>query len=173
MNFALLRKIRIGVSLLIFILFTVIYLDLSGLVVQKISNYVTYLQFIPSILKFISIISVAATGFIIVIAITFLFGRVYCSSICPMGTLQDIISYISRKLNKKKYFRLKKGYKILRYSVLAGAVVSFFSGSLLVINALDPFSNTGKIFTNLFRPILILINNFTAFTLGKLNVYSL
>src|ERR1035437_4758788 len=146
MNLAHLRKIRIGVSLLIFILFILIYLDLSGLAVQKLSNYVTYLQFIPSILKFISLIGVAATGFIVVIAFTFLFGRVYCSSICPMGTLQDIISLISRKLNKKKYFRLKNGYEILRYSLLAGAVISFFSGSLILINLLDPFSNTGKIF---------------------------
>lgn len=168
-----LKKIRIGVSLLIFILFTVLYLDLSGIMVQKLYNYVTYLQFIPSILKFISIISFFATGFIIVIVFTLLFGRVYCSSVCPMGTLQDIISFISRKLNKKKYFVLKKGYKILKYSILAGAAVSFFSGSLILINLLDPFSNTGKIFTNLFRPILILVNNFAAFTFGKLHIYSI
>ena len=76
-----------------------------------------------------------------------------------MGTLQDIISFISKKLNKKKYFKLKKGYMILRYSVLAGTVVSFIAGSLLLLNVLDPFSNTGKIFSNLFRPILILVNN--------------
>jgi ferredoxin len=173
MNLAHLKKIRIGVSLLIFILFTIIYLDLSGLAVQKLTNYVTYLQFIPSILKFFSIISIAAIGFIVVTAFTFLFGRVYCSSICPMGTLQDIIFFISKKLNKKKYFNLKKGYKVLRYTVLTGAVVSFFSGSLILINFLDPFSNTGKIFTNIFRPVLILVNNFAAFTLGKLNIYSL
>ena len=171
MNFALLRKIRIAVSLLLFVLFTVIYLDLSGIVAQKLYNYVTYLQFIPSILKFISIIGISATGFIVVIAFTFMFGRVYCSSVCPMGTLQDIISFISRKLNKKKHFRLKKGYKILRYSLLGASIISFFSGSLILINLLDPFSNTGKIFTNLARPILILVNNFTSFTLGKLNVY--
>jgi len=173
MNFALLRKIRIGVSLLIFILFTVIYLDLSGIVVQKLYNYVTYLQFIPSILKFISITSIAATGFIVVIAFTFIFGRVYCSSVCPMGTLQDIISFISKKLNKKKYFVFKKGYKILKYSLLGVSVISLLSGSLILINLLDPFSNTGKIFSNLLRPMLILVNNFTAFTLGKLNIYSI
>ena len=118
------KKIRIGVSLIFFILFTVIYLDLSGLAVQKLYNYLTYLQFIPSILKFLSILSISATGFIIVIAITLLFGRVYCSSICPMGTLQDIISFISNKLNKKKFFRMKKGYKIFRYSVLGVSVIS-------------------------------------------------
>jgi ferredoxin len=166
-----LKKIRIGVSLLFFILFTVIYVDLSGVAVQKLNNYLTYLQFIPSILKFISILSIAATGFVVVIVFTFLFGRVYCSSICPMGTLQDIISFISKKLNKKKYFKIKKGYKILRYSFLGVSVISLLSGSIILLNFLDPFSNTGKIFTNLFRPILILANNFTAFTLGKLNVY--
>jgi polyferredoxin len=168
---AQLKKIRIGVSLIFFILFTVIYLDLSGLAVQKLYNYLNYLQFIPSILKFLSILSISATGFIIVIAITLLFGRVYCSSICPMGTLQDIISFISNKLNKKKFFRMKKGYKILRYSVLGVSVISLLSGSIILLNVLDPFSNSGKIFTNLFRPVLVLANNFAAFSLGKLNVY--
>jgi ferredoxin len=166
-----LKKIRIGVSLLFFILFTVVFLDLSGVAVQKLYNYLNYFQFIPSILKFISILSIASAGFVVVMALTFLFGRVYCSSICPMGTLQDIISFISRKLDKKKYFRLMKGYNILRYSVLAGTIVSFLTGSLILLNLLDPFSNTGKIFTNLFRPIMIFVNNFAAFSLGKFNVY--
>jgi ferredoxin len=166
-----LKKIRTGVSLLFFILFTVIYLDLSGLAVQKLYNYLTYLQFIPSIIKFASLISLLSTGFLVVIVFTFLFGRVYCSSVCPMGTLQDIISFIARKLNKKKYFKVQKGYSILRYSVLAGAIISIFAGSIILINFLDPFSNTGKVFTNLFRPVIILINNFAAFGLGKINVY--
>ncbi|MDR3609247.1 MAG: 4Fe-4S dicluster domain-containing protein [Ignavibacteriaceae bacterium] len=173
MNSALLKKIRIGVSALFFILFTFAYLDLSGFAVQKLSVYVTYLQFIPSILKLLSIISIAATGFIIVTVLTFLFGRVYCSSICPMGTLQDIISFFARKLNNKKYFRLNKEYKFLKYSLLAVTVISFFSGSLIIIDLLDPYSNTGKIFSNLFRPVLILVNNFIAFTFGKANIYFL
>ena len=168
-----LKKIRIGVSLLFFILFTVIYLDLSGLAVQKLYNYLSYLQFIPSILKFISILGISATGFIVVIIFTLLFGRVYCSSVCPMGTLQDIISFISKKLNKNKYFKIKKGYEILRYSLLGVSIISLLSGSMILLNVLDPFSNSGKIFTNLFRPMLILVNNIAAFTLGKLNIYLL
>lgn len=90
-----------------------------------------------------------------------------------MGTLQDIISFISKKLNKKKYFKIKKGYEILRYSLLGVSIISLLSGSMILLNVLDPFSNSGKIFTNLFRPMLILVNNFAAFTLGKLNIYLL
>jgi ferredoxin len=173
MKLAHLKKIRIGVSVLLFVLFTIIYLDLSGLAVQKLSNYVTFLQFVPSLLKIFSIFSISALGFVIVIALTILFGRVYCSSICPMGTLQDIISYFSKRLNKKKYFKLKSAYKILRYSILSGTIISLFSGSIIILNLLDPYSNTGKIFSNLFRPITGLINNSAAFTLGKLNIYLL
>jgi ferredoxin len=168
-----LKKIRTGVSLLLFILFCVVYLDLSGSAVQKLYNYLNYLQFIPSVLKFITATSIAAAGFLFVTILTFLFGRIYCSSICPLGTLQDIISFISRKLDKKKYFGIKNSYGILRYSVLGVSVISLFTGSLIFLTLLDPFSNTGKIFTNLFRPVLILLNNFTAFSLGKLNIYSL
>lgn len=31
------------------------------------------------------------------VAVTFVFGRIYCSVICPLGVMQDIVSYFSGK----------------------------------------------------------------------------
>jgi len=171
MNLAHLKKIRIGVSLLFFLLFGIVYLDLSGNISPKLSPVIVYLQFIPSVLKFLSLLSISALGFLVVIVLTLLFGRVYCSSICPMGTLQDIISYFSKAINKKRSFRKTGEFRILRYSILAITIIIFLSGSMILLNLLDPFSNSGKIFTNLIRPILIQINNLTAYALTRLNIY--
>jgi ferredoxin len=171
MNLAHLKKIRIGVSLLFFLLFGIVYLDLSGNISPKLSPVIVYLQFIPSVLKFLSLLSISALGFLIVVVLTLLFGRIYCSSICPMGTLQDIISYFSKAINKKRYFRKTGEFRILRYSILAITIIIFLSGSMILLNLLDPFSNSGKIFTNLIRPILIQINNLTAYALTRLNIY--
>ncbi|MCK7519599.1 MAG: 4Fe-4S binding protein, partial [Ignavibacteriales bacterium] len=44
--------------------------------------------------------------------------------------------------------------------------------SLILLNLLDPFGLTGKIFSNIFRLLLIPINNLIALTLEQFNIYS-
>ena len=172
MGFVHLKKIRIIVSSLFFVLAVVVYLDITNSLQVSLSPYLVYLQFIPSLLKFLSVAGLAAAGFIIISILGFLFGRVYCSSVCPLGTLQDIISFISKKIKKKKHFKLSKNFKWLRYSILSLTGISFIAGNLVLLDILDPFSNTGKIMTNLFRPIILLANNLIAFTFEKLNIYA-
>ena len=115
--------------------------------------------------------SIASTGFIVVLVLTFIFGRVYCSSICPLGTLQDIISRIAININRQKFFSFLKNYKTLRYSILAITIVSLFTGSFILLNLLDPFSLAGKIFSNILRIGLIPANNLAAYLLEQINIY--
>jgi len=168
-----LKKIRVIVSLIFFVLLAFLFLDFSNLISPHYTNYLTYLQFLPSLIKIIYVLDITAAGFIFVILLTLLFGRVYCSSICPLGTLQDIISYFGKKFHKKRYYHLLKANNLLRYSFLIIAVIFFLSGSLFIINLLDPYSNFGRIFTQLFKPLLIGINNLIAFSLSKFDIYSI
>jgi ferredoxin len=62
-------------------------------------------------------------------------------------------------------------FKLLKYSILTITLISLFSGSLVLLNLLDPFSLTGKIFSNIFRLLLIPVNNFAALTLEQFNIY--
>ncbi len=102
-----------------------------------------------------------------------LFGRVYCSSICPIGTIQDISSYLARKIKKKKKFTYSKEKFWLRYSILILVIVPIFLGNLFLVNLLDPYSNFGRILTQIFNPVITLINNVAAFTLEKFDIYLL
>jgi ferredoxin len=113
-----------------------------------------------------------ATGFVFVLILTLLFGRIYCSSVCPLGTLQDIISRLSFRLNKNKYYQLLNNFKLLRYSVFSLTIISLFSGSLILLNLIDPYSVTGKIFTNIFRLAAIPLNNLLALLLERFNIFS-
>ena len=54
---------------------------------EDVINGVTWLQFIPSVLKFMNVLTLGAIGFVVVIVLTLLFGRVYCSSVCPYSTV--------------------------------------------------------------------------------------
>lgn len=75
------------------------------------------------------------------IALTMLFGRVYCSILCPMGTLQEVFWQIPR-VRKKKARRMNPPR--IRYLVplLAGAGAVFGIPPLMV--GLDPVSIFGR-----------------------------
>ncbi len=173
MKLSYLKKIRIVVSLIFFISVTALFLDFGNWLSPRFTNYFTYLQFIPSLIKFIRITGIAAAGFIFIVFLALLFGRIYCSSICPLGTLQDIFSFIHRKIVKKKYFKHRKASSRIHYAFLILAVIFLLSGSLFAVNLLDPYSNFGRITVQLFKPLLLVLNNLLAFTLDKLNIYSI
>ncbi|MCW8806398.1 MAG: 4Fe-4S dicluster domain-containing protein [Ignavibacteriaceae bacterium] len=173
MNLVKLKKIRVYFSLFFFLITLVLFLDIIQIIPAKISSYILYFQFVPSAVKFFNQFSLLATGFIVVLVVTILCGRIYCSSMCPLGTLQDAISRIAFILNKKKYFRMLNDFKLLKYCVLTVTVLSIFTGSLILLNILDPFSLSGKIFSNIFRLLLIPVNNLAAITLEQFNIYKI
>jgi ferredoxin len=173
LNTPFLRKARIIVSFLFFITTTFLLIDIYGFIPQSVSNKILYLQFVPSVIKFITLTSLTVSGFVIILLLTILFGRVYCSSICPLGVLQDIINFISKKVKKKKKrFGFMKEQKILRLSLLAIPVIIFLFGSSIAVNLLDPYSIYGRFAGFFFRPGLIYINNIVAFVFERMKLYS-
>lgn len=174
MKWKLLKKIRVWVSMLFFLCTLVLFLDFTASLGIQFFKSVLYLQFIPSLLSFINLVSVSAAGFILIIIITLLFGRVYCSSVCPLGTLQDIIGYLyKRGRRKKRIFRFLKPYSWIRYSILIIILIIIAGGSILLLNLLDPYSLFGKISLNIFRPPIIWMNNLSAKVLESFGSYFL
>jgi len=173
MKLSNLKKIRVAISLAFIISIAALFLDFNNYLSPRYTNYFTYLQFVPSFIKFFGLIGITSSGVIIIFILTVLFGRVYCSSICPMGTLQDIFSYLSKKIIKKKYYHLLKPSDRLRYSFLSLSIIFLLFGSIFVINLLDPYSNFGRIFTQLLKPLIIQGNNLLAYLLEKINIYSI
>ena len=102
-----------------------------------------------------------------------MFGRVYCSCVCPLGTIQDITSHLAKKNNRKKKFSYTKEYFWLRYLILVITIILIFFSNLILVNLLDPYSNTGRILSQLFNPVITIINNLAAFTLERFNIYLL
>ena len=169
-----LKVFRVIVSLLFLVFTSFIFVDFASTLSKQIINGVTFLQFVPSVLKFINLLSIGTIGFLIVLAFTFLFGRVYCSTVCPLGIMQDVISYLSRKFSKrKKIFRYSGSHTWLRYSLLVVTAVLLLFGSVFALNLLDPFSNFGKIFSDLVRPVYFGLNNVSAKILNSFGIYSL
>lgn len=170
MDLRFLKKVRVIISLLFIVSISMLFFDLSFSIQSQFADYPLFLQFIPSLLSFISVVSFTGIGFIIVIIITALFGRVYCSTICPLGILQDAITFFRKKIKRINYY-LTKPFTKTRYIILGITILFYFTGASIGLKLLDPFSNYGRITTNIFRPITIGANNFISFLLEKMNFY--
>ena len=175
MKTQVLRRVRIAVSLTFFTATTLLFADFLGLVPPIISSGILFLQFVPSVLKFAAFVSLGCFGFLIVLLLTILFGRIYCSSICPLGVLQDIISWFSGRIARKRRrrFGFMKEQVILRFGLLAIPALVFFSGSAFALNMLDPYSIYGRISINCFRPVAIEINNIAASLFESMRLYTI
>ena len=90
----MLRKIRIGMSVVLFALITFYFLDFADILPNSFHR-LAHIQFVPAVL------SLSIGILIVLIALTLLFGRIYCSTICPMGILQDVIIGCFRSLQKR------------------------------------------------------------------------
>lgn len=171
------KHIRIVISLLVFVALLFLFLDIGIRPLKALGDFMLHFQFFPSILHFFALFfTIASLGFLLIILITIIFGRVYCSSICPLGTFQDILIAGFRVLKKKKNRRfhfVSNRKMILRYSIFAATIVLWISGSLFLVNLLDPYSNFGKISVSLFQPAYIWLHNVITFTLERFDIFIL
>lgn len=76
----------------------------------------------------------------VILLFTVLFGRFYCSVICPFGILQDVIAFAARRKSKPDANRAK-----LRYAVAGFTLAALGAGSITAAAWLDPYSNFGRI----------------------------
>src|SRR5690554_4932084 len=118
--YAVLKKGRLVLALLYFVATLALFVDISEYIGEATYSKILWLQFVPSLLNFTQTLSlVAAGGFLVVLLLTWLTGRLYCSTICPLGILQDAINFVARKFSRKRvFFKYKKSKTIWRYSFL-------------------------------------------------------
>lgn len=165
-----LRLMRRVLALIYFVLFAFVFIDFSNTFSTGFINGILYLQFTPSVLKFLKLGGFLATGFIAIILLTLLFGRVYCSVLCPLGIFQDLVARIRVK---KPRYKLLKPWNLIRYSTLLIVIILAIAGSLFLLYLLDPYSLAGRIFSDLVRPVYYGANNFMVKIFGLFNSYTL
>lgn len=162
----MLRKLRIALAKIFFVIISLLFLDFTG-TIHKYFAWMASIQFLPAVLA----LNVAVVVGLIVL--TLVFGRVYCSIICPMGVMQDVISWMSSKRKgKKTRFGYSKGKNILRVIVLVVFVIAMTLGVGAIGSLVDPYSAYGRIASNLFAPICYWCNNILAYFAERADSYA-
>lgn len=188
MQYKILRILRVVVATFVLLALTAFFLDFDNKIPSS-TVWLAKLQFVPAFLA--GSFAVFAT----LVAATWLFGRVYCSVVCPLGIFQDVVAWFGRRFAgisarraakkeqknaqnaKRPKRRAARNYVYrenkprVRLAFLALALLSFpFGGAYLAL--LEPYGIFGRIAVNVFKPFYVLLNNALYAICSKFDNYS-
>jgi polyferredoxin len=150
----MLKKLRVVLALVFWVGITLLLLDFSGALHHWL-GWMAKLQFLPAVLA----LNVGVIIFLVLL--TLIFGRVYCSVLCPLGVFQDAVSHLGTLKNKRPY-KYKKELKWLRYGVWVLFVIALIVGVQVFVALLAPYSAYGRMVQNLLQPLYLWGNNLFA-----------
>ncbi len=162
----MLRKIRITLAAVCFIAVTLLFLDFTG-TFHLWFGWLAKVQFLPAVLA-LNVIVIAG-----LLVLTLLFGRIYCSVICPLGVFQDCVSNLSsRRKGQKARFSYSKEIKWLRYGVLVLFVIALVAGLNSLVALLAPYSAYGRMVQSILAPVWQWGNNLLAWIAERQESYA-
>lgn len=160
----MLKKIRTTLALVVFVLITLLFLDVTG-TLHAWLGWLAKIQFWPAFYALnIGVVAV-------LVVLTLVFGRIYCSVICPLGVMQDVVSWLHGR-RKRNRFTYSKEKKWLRYGMLGVFIISAVAGINAVVSLLAPYSSYGRIASSLFKPVYEAGNNVLASIAEHFNSYA-
>lgn len=161
---SVLKRVRLVLAILVILAATLLFVDVSG-VAHLWLGWVAKIQLLPAILAL-------NLGVVVVLVIlTLLLGRVYCSVICPLGIFQDVIARFG-KMSRKNRYSYSSERKVLRYAVFVVFIAALVGGVSSVAGILAPYSSFGRIASNLFAPVYAWGNNLLAYLSERVGSYA-
>lgn len=139
----MLKKIRIALACIVFVGIVALFADQEGLL-QPCLGWLAKIQFLPAVLA-LNVVVVA-----VLLLLTLLLGRVYCSVICPMGVMQDFFNWLGNRF-KKNRFQFRKGRTVLRIVALVAFVVLLVIGLNGIAILVAPYSAFGRMANVVFH----------------------
>jgi len=149
---------------LLFVAITFLFLDFTGTLHHWLS-WTTKIQALEAILALNVAVIVG------LVLMTLIFGRIYCSVICPLGVMQDIFGWFGKKAKKNRY-TYSKELKWLRGIFFIVMVVSLLLGSGTIVQLLAPYSAFGRIATMLLQPLWMMGNNVLGYLAERADSYA-
>ena len=144
------KALRLCLALFFLFGFVIFFCDLSEQrVLATHFSWLAKIQLLPALLAG-SLLCV-----LVVLAATLLCGRIYCSVVCPLGLLQDVLL----SLRKQGRFHYLAPLSWLRFGILAIFLAALLLGLSWLVALLDPYSAFGRIAADIGQPLAILINN--------------
>jgi len=165
-----LRTLRRLVAALVFLTALWAFVDFRDILPPRWLAGITSIQFFPTLLR--ALAGLGLLGLLVWVTITLLAGRIYCSAICPLGILQDLVWRVRRWIAPLR-LKFAAGHPVIRYGALVVTVGAALAGVWLIPSLLDPYSIFGRIAAGIFRPAAIALNNLLVPVAGAMGWHGL
>lgn len=152
------KNLRRVIQWSFFMLFVAGFLSFMPTGTSGLSSILPRLQLFNSIRR----LPVAA---LLILLTTFLFGRVYCSTLCPLATVQDACTG-----RKRRFVHRKLGFPT-RYLIPALSLIALFAGFPALASMVDPYSMTGRIISSINELIVLPLIDLTGLVLRQFPIY--
>lgn len=149
----MLRKIRIALAAVTLFCITWLFVDFTGT-----ASDIACIRWLPKLQLLEAILALNVVALVFLVVMTLVFGRIYCSVICPLGIMQDIFGWLGKKAKKNRYTSSKE-MKWLRYPIMGIFIIALVAGIGTLVHLLAPYSAFGRIATNLLQPVWLAGNN--------------
>lgn len=152
-----LKHIRRIVAVVVAALFV---LSLLGMVAPTDAPWlygVERVQFVPALLGALSGSGWACVALVCLLVLTLLFGRVYCSWLCPLGIAQDVVNRLARPRTtalKGAQMRYTPNHWVVRLVVCAAVFGTLAGGCIVLLSWLDPYSISSRFVAAVVNPIV-------------------
>lgn len=143
-----LKFLRIVVAVVALLALTWLFVDFTEAAAVRMA-WLAKIQLVPALL------AVNVVAIVILALLTLVFGRLYCSVICPLGITQDILIWLRRVFSSKKnrrlgLYRFAPERKAWRYAFLGLFLLLVILGFLCLVpmsfaGILDPYSIYGRV----------------------------
>ena len=133
---SLLRLVRILVAIVVLAVFVGLFADF-GMTIPSVAAWLVHVQFLPAAMSF------AIATFVIWLIVTLVFGRIYCSTVCPLGVFQDIcarLPRLGRRVRPRWHYHYSAPFTRLRAIMLFLVALSIVLGISALSSLLDPYS---------------------------------
>ena len=144
---------RLGAAL-VFVLLTLFFV-LPGEFFPAAAQLAAKLQVVPALLAGAWLVPA------LLALATLAFGRIYCSIICPLGMLQDLLGRLYPKKHRSR-LRFRPSSRWLRPGVGIFFLAALILGNTVLVSLLEPYSMYGIMAVHLFKQGWASLNNIFA-----------
>lgn len=82
--------------------------------------------------------------------VAFVYGRIYCSTVCPLGTLMDCVSFVGMRFPRRSRYNYRQPLHGMRLFFLFLVLGCILAGWVLLPSFLDPYSAYARIVKQFF-----------------------
>jgi ferredoxin-type protein NapF len=136
------------------------FVDFRDMVPLSVGHWLASIQFTPSLIALLTGAGFGLACVLIALA-SLACGRFYCSTLCPLGILQDVVIRLRRLVgSRRRPMRYAAPRTVMRYAILWAVILASLAGAgSAALVLLDPYSHFGRIASGIFRPLATIAGN--------------